>query len=136
VTPVLGVAELQQILRESFPSAEVPLVESVDGDSVVVYLPVNERHGRPGGTLSGPSMMTLADLAAWLITMAHVGPVVLAVTTSLHIDFLRKPSLDDLVARGRLLKLGKRLSVVDVELFSRGSEALVAKAQVTYSLPN
>lgn len=136
MTPVLGVAELQQILRESFPSAEVPLVESVDGDSVVVYLPVNERHGRPGGTLSGPSMMTLADLAAWLITMAHVGPVVLAVTTSLHIDFLRKPSLDDLVARGRLLKLGKRLSVVDVELFSRGSEALVAKAQVTYSLPN
>jgi uncharacterized protein (TIGR00369 family) len=136
VTPILGVAELQQILRESFPSAEVPLVESVDGDTVVVYLPVSERHGRPGGTLSGPSMMTLADLAAWLITMAHVGPVVLAVTTSLHIDFLRKPSLDDLVARGRLLKLGKRLSVVDVELFSRGSDALVAKAQVTYSLPN
>lgn len=136
MTPILGVAELQQILRESFPSAEVPLVESVDGDTVVVYLPVSERHGRPGGTLSGPSMMTLADLAAWLITMAHVGPVVLAVTTSLHIDFLRKPSLDDLVARGRLLKLGKRLSVVDVELFSRGSDALVAKAQVTYSLPN
>jgi acyl-coenzyme A thioesterase PaaI-like protein len=67
--------------------------------------------------------------------MSQIGPVVLAVTTSLHIDFLRKPTLTDLMARTRMLKLGSRLAVVDVDLFSRGETELVAKAQVTYSIP-
>jgi acyl-coenzyme A thioesterase PaaI-like protein len=80
-------------------------------------------------------MMALADNAAWLVILAHIGPVLLAVTTSLHIDFLRKPDVTDLLARARLIKLGRRLAVVDVELFSRGSDELVAKAQVTYSIP-
>ena len=80
-------------------------------------------------------MMMLADTAAWVTILAQVGPQLLAVTTSLHIDFLRRPSLTDLVARGRLLKLGRSLAVVDVELFSRDDPAMVAKAQVTYSLP-
>lgn len=79
--------------------------------------------------------MALADNSAWLIILAHIGPVLLAVTTSLHIDFLRKPELTDLMARARLIKLGHQLAVVDVELFSRGSSDLVAKAQVTYSIP-
>ena len=73
-------------------------------------------------------MMALADNAAWLVILAHIGPVLLAVTTSLHIDFLRKPDVTDLLARARLIKLGKRLAVVDVDLFSRGSDELVAKA--------
>jgi uncharacterized protein (TIGR00369 family) len=82
-------------------------------------------------------MMMLADTTAWMAILAQVGEVLLAVTTSLHIDFLRKPELDnDLMARGRLLKLGRKLAVVDVELFSRGQRDLVAKAQVTYSLPS
>ncbi len=81
-------------------------------------------------------MMMLADTAAWLAIIAEVGPVLLAVTTSLHIDFLRKPQLTDLMARARLLKLGRKLAVTDVELFSRGTTELVAKAQVTYSLPS
>jgi acyl-coenzyme A thioesterase PaaI-like protein len=80
-------------------------------------------------------MMSLADNAAWLVILAHIGPVLLAVTTSLHIDFLRKPDVTDLLARARLIKLGRRLAVVDVELVSRGSTDLVAKAQVTYSIP-
>jgi uncharacterized protein (TIGR00369 family) len=131
----LDAAALQQILVTAFPDRDVPVVESAEDDLVVVALPVTERHGRPGGTLSGPAMMTLADTAAWLAILARVGPQLLAVTTSLHIDFLRKPTLTDLVARGRLLKLGRSLAVVDVELFSRGETSLVAKAQVTYSLP-
>jgi len=135
VTPVLSIEQLQQVLVESFPVGDVPTIESLEGDVVVMSRGVDDSHGRPGGTLSGPTMMALADLAAWVITMAHVGPVVLAVTTSLHIDFLRKPELTGLVARARLIKLGKRLSVSDVELFSRGSDQLVAKAQVTYSIP-
>jgi uncharacterized protein (TIGR00369 family) len=132
----LGVEELQSLLGESFPSSEVPRVEQVDSDSVVMSLSITDRHGRPGGTLSGPTMMMLADTAAWVAIMAQVGPVLLAVTTSLHIDFLRKPQLTDLMARAKLLKLGRKLAVADVELFSRGTTELVAKAQVTYSLPS
>lgn len=131
----LDAAALQEILASSFPDHDVPVVEWVGHDTVTVALPVTERHGRPGGTLSGPAMMMLADTAAWVAILAKVGPRLLAVTTSLHIDFLRKPTLTDLVAQGRLLKLGRSLAVVDVELFSRGDRELVAKALVTYSLP-
>ena len=133
---VLSVEELQSILLAAFPGSEVPRVERVDEQSVTMSLPIDERHGRPGGTLSGPTMMMLADTAAWMAILARVGPQLLAVTTSLHIDFLRKPHLRDLVAVTRLLKLGRRLAVVEVELFSRGSDDLVAKAQVTYSRPS
>jgi uncharacterized protein (TIGR00369 family) len=133
--PRLDADELQAILADAFPDVEVPRVEEVTDDSVVVSYPVTDRHGRPGGTLSGPVMMSLADTAAWVAIMSQIGPVVLAVTTSLHIDFLRRPQLTDLVARTRMLKLGRRLAVVDVDLFSRGESELVAKAQVTYSIP-
>ncbi len=133
--PVLGIAELQTILQGGFPEADVPTVEEVNDDFVLMSYAIGDRHGRPGGTVSGPVMMTLADTSAWVVIMSQIGPVVLAVTTSLHIDFLRKPELTDLMARARILKLGKRLGVVDVEIFSRGESELVAKAQVTYSIP-
>ncbi len=132
----LDIDELQAILTGAFPGSDVPRVEAVQGDTVLICQPITDRHGRPGGTLSGPTMMMLADTAAWLAILAQIGPVLLAVTTSLHIDFLRKPQLSDLMARARVLKLGRRLAVVDIELFSRGSVELVAKAQVTYSLPS
>lgn len=133
---ILDVAQLQAILEAAFPDSEVPRVEEVQGDTVLVCQPVSDRHGRPGGTLSGPTMMMLADTSAWMAILAHIGPVLLAVTTSLHIDFLRKPDITDLMARATVLKLGRKLAVVDVSLFSRGHEELVAKAQVTYSLPS
>jgi|SRR5664280_114216 len=133
--PVLGVDELQAILQSGFPDADVPHVEEVNDDFVLVSYAVTDRHGRPGGTVAGPVMMSLADTSAWVVIMSQIGPIVLAVTTSLHIDFLRKPELTDLMARARILKLGTRLAVVDVELFSRGSTELVAKSQVTYSIP-
>ena len=133
--PVLSVEELQQISVEAFPGFAVPTVESLTGDTLVLSQSQSARNTRPGGTLSGPTMMALGDNAAWLIILAHIGPVLLAVTTSLHIDFLRKPDVTDLLAKARLIKLGRRLAVVDVELVSRGSEELVAKAQVTYSIP-
>ena len=85
--------------------------------------------------MSGPALMALADSTAWLAVLAQIGPVALAVTTSLHIDFLRKPDLVDVVAEGRLLKLGRSLAVVDVAMRSDGRDDLVAKAQVTYSIP-
>jgi len=133
--PLLGVDELQAIFVNSFPDSNPFRVEEATDDEVILSYAVNASHERPGGTLAGPVIMALADTAAWVAIMSQIGPVVLAVTTSLHIDFLRKPTLTDLMARTRMLKLGRRLAVVDVDLYSRGTTELVAKAQVTYSIP-
>jgi uncharacterized protein (TIGR00369 family) len=135
-SPAMTVEQLQQFLTDGFPGVSIPyLVEVITDTTIKVRLPVSEANSRPGGTVSGPSLMALADTAAWLVIVAHIGPVALAVTTSLHIDFLRKPELVDVVAVGTLLKLGKRLGVADVAMYSVGSEDLLAKAQVTYSIP-
>ncbi|MHB8670528.1 MAG: PaaI family thioesterase [Acidimicrobiales bacterium] len=135
---VLSATELQDFLAAAFPDAPPPMiVEEVADWGVRIRLRVTGMHSRPGGTVSGPALMALADTAAWAAVIARIGPVALAVTTSLHIDFLRKPPLLDVVAEGRLLKLGRRLGVTDVSLWSAGSGSgdLVAKAQVTYSIP-
>ncbi len=132
----MDIDALQQFLAEAFPDAPVPyVIEEITDDSIRMRLPVDETHRRPGDTVAGPALMALADCAAWLVTVGQIGPVALAVTTSLHIDFLRKPALEDVVAAGRLLKLGRRLSVAEVALCSVGGGDLVAKAQVTYSIP-
>jgi acyl-coenzyme A thioesterase PaaI-like protein len=134
--PVMSTDELQQFLADAFPSAVVPyVVEGINGTGIRMRLRVGEADSRPGGTVSGPSLMALADSAAWLAIVGQIGPVALSVTTSLHIDFLRKPALVDVVAIGTLLKLGKRLAVVEVAMYSVGSEDVAAKAQVTYSIP-
>ena len=129
--------ELQAFLLAAFPdSPSTHVVEDVAETGVRVRLPVTAANSRPGGTVSGPSLMALADTTAWLSVLAQIGPVALAVTTSLHIDFLRKPELVDVIAQGRLLKLGRRLAVTDVDIWSEGRAGeLVAKAQVTYSIP-
>ena len=85
----------------------------------------HERHLRPGGTISGPTMMALADLALYVAILAQIGPVGLAVTTSLNYNFLRKPGPVALIAEARLLKLGKRLAVGEVGLFSQGETEMV-----------
>ena len=134
--PAMTTEELQSFLLGAFPDAPSTMVVEESGDwGVRMRLPVTKAHGRPGGTVSGPALMGLADGAAWLAILAQIGPVALAVTTSLHIDFLRKPALVDMVAEGRVLKLGRTLGVVDVTLRSDGHDDVVAKAQVTYSIP-
>jgi uncharacterized protein (TIGR00369 family) len=128
--------ELQTFLLGAFPDAPSTMVVEDSGEwGARLRLPVTKAHGRPGGTVSGPALMGLADGAAWLAILAQIGPVALAVTTSLHIDFLRKPPLVDMVAEGRVLKLGKTLGVVEVALRAAGRDDIVAKAQVTYSIP-
>ena len=89
---------------------------------------------RPGGTVSGPAMFALADCAAYFITLAHVGKVALAVTTNLNINFLNKP-VGNLVAEASLLKLGKRLAISEVSIFTHKEGTLVAHATATYSIP-
>ena len=135
-TSTVAAAELQQFLTDAYGGAPVPfLIEEVTSSGVRIRYRVTEQDSRPGGSVSGPTLMTLADCAAWMAIASRMGPVALAVTTSLHIDFLRKPDLVDVVAVGELLKLGKRLAVAEVTMYSVALDAPVAKAQVTYSIP-
>ena len=111
-------------------------VEEVTEDGVILRLLVQDRHLRPGGTISGPAMFGLADVAAYMVTLSRIGPRALAVTTNCSIDFMRKPVAGvDLLAKGRLLKLGKQLSVSDVLIFSEGKDQPVARASLTYAIP-
>ena len=133
--PQLSKEQLQEILTSAFGEG-VPIVDAITSDGVVVRYQVNERNSRPGGTLSGPTMMMLADTAAWVAIMSRVGPELLAVTTGLTINFLRKPSISDLVADATLDKLGRKLGVVSVRLYSKDTHNLVATASVTYARPS
>jgi len=111
-------------------------VDYFDTDRVDMRALYSDDLLRPGGTISGPVMMTLADAAMYGVVLANIGPVALAVTTNLSIDFLRKPPPDDVIASARLLKLGKRLAVGDIMISSVQSDQLVARASATYSLPS
>jgi uncharacterized protein (TIGR00369 family) len=99
-----------------------------------VMLNVRPGHLRPGGTVSGPAMFGLADVGVYLTLLSMIGPRALSVTTQGSIDFLRKPSADrNLQADIELVKLGRRLAVGDVRMFSEGApDALVARATLTY----
>ena len=111
-------------------------VETVEEERLVLRLIVDARHLRPGGTVSGPAIFALADVAVYLAVLARIGPVALAVTTSASVDFLRKPAAGvDLLAEARILKLGRVLAVGDVLIRSEGADAPVARATVTYSIP-
>jgi len=134
--PVMTIAALQDILDTSFPDTRVPyVIEELSATTVRMRLAVEASNSRPGGTVSGPSLMAFADCAAWMVIMGQIGPIALSVTTSFHIDFLRRPELVDVTGVATLLKLGRRLAVAEVGMCSVGSQDLVAKAQVTYSIP-
>ena len=130
-------AELTAFLQAEFPQNRCTLEEVDEEDgSVVVAHPVGERELRPGGTVSGPVMMTLADVALYIAILARIGIVPLAVTTNLSINFLRRPRADRrLLARCRLMKLGRSLAVGEVWIFSEGEDEPVAHATGTYSIP-
>lgn len=128
---------LAGFLQHQFPVvAEDFTVERADSDGVGLRLRVAGRHLRPGGTVSGPSIFALADVAMYLAILSRIGPVALAVTTNASIDFLRKPTAGcDLLGAARVLKLGRSLAVGDVLIFSEGLAEPVARASLTYSIP-
>lgn len=134
---LLGRDALEEFLTREFPQVAGDFaVERVDEAGVVMRLKVRDRHLRPGGTVSGPSMFALADVAIYLAILSQIGPVALAVTTNCSIDFMRKPEAGrDLLAEARLLKLGRSLAVGDVMIRSEGAEAVVARAGLTYAIP-
>lgn len=137
--PVMTVAEIDAFLDSDFPQihtdGRVFTVLAVRPGSIDMSLLPNERHLRPGGTISGPTMFTLADVSAYVAVLAHIGPVALAVTTNLTINFLRRPEPETLTCRATILKLGKRLAVVEALLFQGPDEEAVAHAVATYSIP-
>ena len=125
-------------LAEIFPQIGAGrdfVVEALGPMSATMRLRAGEAHLRPGGTISGPSMFALADVALYVAILGQIGPVHLAVTTNLNINFLKKPGRADLIGEARLLKLGKRLAVGEVSISQPGGEGLVAHATGTYSIP-
>jgi acyl-coenzyme A thioesterase PaaI-like protein len=132
------VDELNAYLVEIFPEfwKDGDLrVEDIGPMSATVRLIHHPKHLRPGGTISGPTMFGVCDAALFVAILSEIGPVAHAVTTSASINFLRKPAPADLIARTKLLKLGKRLAVGEVALYSEGESEMVAHATATYSLP-
>ena len=129
--------ELQAFLTAEFPqTADQFIVDDVSEMAAVLRMQVGEKHLRPGGTVSGPTMFGLADVAMYVAVLGMIGPVALAVTTNCSIDFMRKPDAwADLVGHARLLKLGRVLAVGDVLIYSAGTDAPVARASLTYAIP-
>ena len=109
--------------------------EDIGDGTARVRLPFNKSLTRPGGTISGPAMMALTDYGMYAAVLGAIGEVALAVTTNLNINFLRKPEPVDMIAECRELKLGKRLAVVEVTIYSDGMDEPVAHATGTYSIP-
>jgi uncharacterized protein (TIGR00369 family) len=128
--------ELQQFFsREGIDGDGTMTVEEVAARSARLRLKATGRNLRPGGTVSGASLMALADLAIYAALLAEIGLVPLAVTTSLTINFLRKPPLADVIAEARLLKVGKSLAFGEILLYSEGRPEPVAHCTSTYSIP-
>jgi uncharacterized protein (TIGR00369 family) len=137
--PALNADEIAKLLHDEFPQAFYPgcglILERVEYASIRVRRHFHEDYLRPGGTVSGPTMMELADFAMYVAVFSAIGPQPLAVTTNLNINFLRKPAQADLIAEAKLLKVGKRLVVGEVAIYSEGSDEPVAHVTSTYSIP-
>ena len=137
--PALNADEIAKLLYVEFPQAFYPgcglSLDRVDYGDVRVRRTFHEDHLRPGGTVSGPTMMELADFAMYVAVFSAIGPQPLAVTTNLNINFLRKPTRADLLADAHLMKVGKRLVVGEVTIYSEGTDEPVAHVTATYSIP-
>lgn len=133
----MSAQDLTEFMQHEFPQVSNDfIIEDVREMGIRVRMPIADRHLRPGGTVSGPSMFALADCAIYLAVLAMIGPQGLAVTTNCSMDFMRKPEAGkDLICECTLLKLGRVLAVGDVLLFSEGLDKPVARASMTYSIP-
>ena len=129
---------LNAFLHRAFPEVDreqMPQVVEVEAERALLMLPYASRQLRPGGVISGPTMMSLADTAAYAMILARIGEVALSVTTSLNIHFLRGCKPGDLYAEATMLKLGRRIATVDVLMWTEGRERAAANATVAYAIP-
>ena len=134
----LSAQQVQALIRSGLPMAEdIDLrIDSLDAETVMARVPFSNKLVRPGGTLSGPTIMALGDAAMYAMVLGRLGRVEMAVTSSLNINFLVKPSPADLLARARVLRLSRRQAVCEVEIYSAGAEhEMVAHVTGTYALP-
>ncbi len=131
----LSVGEFTDIIQAGLPMAAESGVylKKIEHGTAEMILPYNDNSVRPGGSISGPHMMMLADVCMYAVVLSMIGEVKLAVTTNFNINFLRKPRACDLIARGKIIKLGKRLAIIEVSIYS--DEDIVAHATGTYSIP-
>lgn len=127
--------ELNAFLAAAFEGPRPYVVDHIGPGRAVSTLPADQVMIRPGGTVGGPTLMMLADASAYAVVLAHIGPVALAVTSSLTINFLRKPRPVGVRADAEILKLGRTLAVVEVRLYSEDRPEVVAQASVTYAIP-
>ena len=127
--------ELREFLANDFPQSTMELLALGDGTARGRQV-IDEGHLRPGGTVAGPAMMTLADAAAYAALLGRIGIVPLAVTSNLNISFLRRPKAHrNIVADASVLKAGRKLAVLEVRITSEGDDELIAHATLTYALP-
>lgn len=128
---------VEQLIRQGLPAAEQGdfRVEAVTPGYARIRLPFHAHMLRPGNTISGPTLFTAADSAMYALVLAHIGPQVMAVTANLSINFLNRAQPGDVIGEARLLKLGRRLAVMEVGLSTGGDPALVAHVTGSYALP-
>ncbi len=133
----IGIDEFQQLIDQELPLVKLFGIKTtgISHGSATLRMHFNPDLIRPGGTIAGPALMALADATLYAVVLGMIGRVELAVTTSLNINFLRKPPQADVIAKGRILKLGKRLAVGEVLLYSDGMDEPVAHVSGTYSIP-
>ena len=133
----ISIAEFEEFAREKLPLVGQLGIraERIDAGHVVMRMPCTDDVLRPGGTVNGPAMVALADVAMYVVVMSLIGSGELAVTTTLTANFLRRPKPADLVAEARILKLGKRLAVGEVSLYTDGEPDPVTHVTATYSIP-
>ena len=139
LTPVLDAAGVNALLHKAFPDARpdaFPTVLEVAPGRVKVMTAYREGLLRPGGVISGPTLMSLSDTAAYALVLAHIGDQLMAVTSSLTMNFLRGAKPGDLYAEAEMLRLGRRIAVCDVRLWTEGPDRLAAQALVTYAIPS
>ena len=138
ITPVMNASEVTAFWDAHFPQIragrDYDLLSVAAGEAVLRLTP-DDRHLCPGETISGPAIFTLADVAAYAVLLAHIGPEPLIVTTSFNMNFLRRPPLAPLLGTCRIIKLGKRLAVVEAGIAPEAGGDLVAHATGTYSIP-
>jgi uncharacterized protein (TIGR00369 family) len=137
--PKLDLAGIEAFLRREFPElyaqGDLFSVLEIGAGTSRVRLNYHPTHLRPGGTMSGPAMMQLADVAIWVALLGAIGEVALAVTTNFSINFLRKPEPKALIADCSFLKIGRTLATGEAKLFSEGGSKPVAHAVATYAIP-
>jgi uncharacterized protein (TIGR00369 family) len=133
----LKAQQVESLIREWIPMARLIdlRVDSIDSKGARIRIPFDEANKRPGGSVSGPVLMAAADTAMYAAILGRLGEVAMAVTSNLNINFMQRPGEVDIIAQGKILKLGKRIAYCEVDVFTSESEELVAHVTGSYSLP-